>query len=91
MTDHCLAIDQALYHANREAILPVKKRDMYCLEPQDTLLVELDPTYQGLLFLDCSPETPDLLSIIEDSIDPTIKERIIITVKQSIDQNQRKV
>ena len=33
----------------------------------------------------------DLESIIGDSIDPTIKERIIIAVNQSRDKNQMKV
>ena len=38
MTDRCLVIDQTLAHASREAFLPVKKRDLFCLGfPNDTL------------------------------------------------------
>ena len=49
VADHRLAIDQALIHTNQESFLPVKKRDLYNLDPQDTLLGELDPAYQGLI------------------------------------------
>ena len=52
---HCLTINQALLHANHEALRPVKKRDLYNLDPQDTLLGELDLAYQGLIFPECSP------------------------------------
>ena len=67
-------IGQALKHANSEAFCPVRKRDIYNLDPQDTLLGELDSAYQGLIFLECSPESPDLESIMGDSVDPDTKQ-----------------
>ena len=84
---HQLTINQALLHGNREAFLPVKKRDLYNLDPQDTLLGELDPAYQGLIFLDCSPESPDLESIMGDSVDRDTKERIMNAVNKSLANN----
>ena len=73
LAGHCHTIDQALKHANHEAFLPVRKRDIYNLDPQDMLLGELDPGYQGLIFLECSHESPDLESIMGDSMDPEVK------------------
>ena len=85
-------MDQALAHATREAFHPARERDLFSLGiPHITLFGELDPSYKGLIFLDCYLETPDLETIIGGSIDPIIKERIIIAVNQSHDRNQMKV
>ena len=90
--DHCIDMDQALAHASREAFHHAKERDLFNLGiPYITLFGELDPSYKGLIFPDCDLKIPDLESIIGNSIDPLIKERIIITVKQSHDRNQMKV
>ena len=88
---HRLTIDQALLHANCEAFLSIKKRDLYNLDPQDTLLGELDPAYQGLIIPECSPESPDLESIIGNSVNPETKERIMNAVNQSLASNRDKV
>merc|ERR1712082_164762 len=90
--DHCIEVDQALAHATTEAFHPTRERDLFGLGvPYITLFGELDPSYKGLIFPDCDLEIPDLESTIGNSIDPLIKERIIITVKQSHDRNQMKV
>ena len=60
--------DQALANIAQGAFLPVKERDLYSLDPQLTVLGELDPTYQGPIFLDFSLEEPDLESIMEDVV-----------------------
>ena len=91
VADHCFIIDQALVHANQEAFLPVKMRDLYNLDPQDTLLGDLDPAYQGLIFPDRSPESMDLESIMGDLVDPDTKERIMNAVNQSLANNMEKV
>ena len=45
------------------------------------LFEELDPSYKGLIFPDYNLMIPNLESIIGNSIDPLINERIIIMVK----------
>ena len=85
-------MDQALAHASREAFHTTRERYLFCLgTPHITLFGELDPSYKGLIFPDIDLEIPDLESIIGDSIDPIVKERIIIVVKQSYDRSQMKV
>ena len=88
---HHHIITQALHHATSEAFCPVKKRDIYNLDPQDTLLGELNPNYQGLLFPESSPESPDLESIMGDAVDPEVKQRIVSTVNQSLAINRDRV
>ena len=88
---HRHTIDQAPKHAASEAFCPVKKRDIYNLDPQDTLLGELNPNYQGLLFPVCSLESPDLESIMGDAVDPEVKQRIVSTVNQSLAINRDRV
>ena len=92
VTDHCIEVDQAIAYAYREAFHSARERDLFSLGiPHETLFGELDPSYKGLIFLDCDLEIPYLESIIGNSIDPIFKERIIIAVKQSHDRNQMKV
>ena len=80
---HRHTIDQALANAAQGAFLPVKERDLYSLDPQLTVLGELDPTYQGPIFPDFSLEEPDLESIMGDLVPQEIQTRIIVAVKQS--------
>ena len=74
VADHCHLIDQALANAAQGAFLPVKDKDLYSLGPQLTVLRELDPTYQGLVFPDLSLEEPDLESIMGDLVPQDIKK-----------------
>ena len=66
--NHCVTINQALANAAKDAFLPIRERDLYNLDPQPTLLGELDPDYQGLVFPDYSLEELDLKSIMVDHI-----------------------
>ena len=66
VADHCLTIYQAHAHAHKGAFLPVRERDLFCLDPQDTLLGELDPTYQSLIFPDHSLEVLASLQKVHD-------------------------
>ena len=62
--NHHVTIYQALANTAKDAFLPVRERDLYNLDPQPTVLGELDPDYQGLIFPDYSLEEPDLESIM---------------------------
>ena len=88
---HRHIIDQALANAAQGAFLPVKERDLYNLDPQLTVLGELDPTYQGPIFPDFSLEEPDLESIMGDLVPQEIQTRILVAVKQSHTNNQQMV
>ena len=92
MIDHCINVDQALADASREAFRPAQERDLFNLGiPHKTLFGELKPDYRCLIFVDCDLEIHELESIIGNSIDPFVKERIPIRFKKSHDRNQMKV
>ena len=55
---------------------------MFQLDPQTTVLPELDPTHHDLLFLDLSLEDPDLESIMGDEVSQEMKTMILMAVKQ---------
>ena len=80
---HCLTIDQALANSAKEAFLPIRERDLYNLDPQLTVLGELDPTYQGPIFSDFSLEEPDLESMMGDLVPQEIQIRILTESLQS--------
>ena len=83
MADHHLKIDLATATAAQGAFLPVRERDLFSLDPQFTVMGELDSSYQGLLFLDLSLEDPDLESIMKDEVPQKVQTRILAAVKQS--------
>ena len=91
MADHRLEIDQATTPATPEAFLPVRERDLFQLDPQLTVMEELDPAYKGLLFPDLSLEDLDLESIMGDEVSPDIKTKILAASKQSQANNQQMV
>merc|ERR1711867_141357 len=91
VADHYHKIDQALSNAAQGAFFPIRERDLYSLDPQPTVLGELDPTYQGLVFLDFSLEEPDLESIIGDLVPQGIKDRVLIAARESHTRNQEKL
>ena len=89
---HCHTIDQALANAAQGAFLPVRERDLFCLDPQPTVLVEWDPSYQGPVLPDSSSlEELDLESILGDSVPQDIKNRDLISAGESHNRNQEKV
>ena len=91
MADHHLEIDQATTSATPEAFIPVRERDLFQLDPQLTVMEELDPAYKGLLFPDLSLEDPDLESIMGDEVSPEMKTKILAASKQSKANNQQMV
>ena len=68
MADHHLKIDLATATAAQGAFLPIRERDLFSLDPQFTVMGEVDSSYQGLLFLDFSLEEMDLESIMGDAV-----------------------
>ena len=58
---------------------------------QPTVRGDLDPTYQGLIFLDSSLEELDLESIMGDWVPQDIKIRVLIAARESYTRNQEKV
>ena len=91
MVDHHHKLDQALATAAQGAFLPVRERDLYSLDPQLTMMGELDSSYQGLLFLDFMLEEPDLESIMEDAVPQEIQIRILVAARKSHTNNQQMV
>ena len=91
IADHHLEIKDATANAAKGAFLPVRERDLFHLDPQNTVMPELDPTYQGLLFPDLSLEDPHLESIKGESVSPEMKVMILTAVKQSQANNQQMV
>ena len=63
-------------------------RDIFQLDPQNTMMPELDPSYQGLLFPDLSVEDPDLESIMGYKVSPEMKVMVLTAVKESQANNQ---
>ena len=72
----------------KEPSFPSERRDLFQLDPKSTVMPELDPSYQGLLFPDLSLEDPDLESIMGDKVSPEMKVMILTAVKQSLANNQ---
>ena len=91
MVDHHLDIDLATATAAQGAFLPVRERDLFSLDPQFTVMGELDSSYQGLLFPDLSLGDPDLESIMKDEVPQEVQTRILAAVKQSQANNQQMV
>ena len=87
IVDHRLEIEQATTTAAQGAFLPVRERDLFQLDPQNTVMPELDPSFQGLLFPELSLEDPDLESIMGDEVSPEMKVMILMAVKQSQTNN----
>ena len=92
VADYCHKFDQALTNKAQGAFLPIRERDLFLLDPQPTVLGELDPSYQGPIFPDSSSlEEPDLESIMGDSVPEDIKTRVLIAARKSYTRNQKKV
>ena len=88
IADHCSEIKQATATAAQGAFIPVRGRDMFQLDPQTTVMLELDPTHHDLLFPDLSLEDPDLESIMGNNVSLEMKVIILTAVKHSQANNQ---
>ena len=71
------------------AFLSVRERELFQLDPQPTVMGELDSSYHGLLFPDLSLEDPDLESIMGDEVSPEMQTKILADVKQTQANNQQ--
>ena len=91
MANHCLAIDQALATAHKGAFLPRRERDLYHLDSAPVVYGDIDPNYTGLLFPDSGLETPDLTSLLPDSVPEEVKRRIFLATKESHTRNCERV
>ena len=68
LAGHRHQIKQATTDATPQAFLPVRERDLFYLGSQPTVMGELNPAYQGLLFPDICLEQPELESIMGDQV-----------------------
>ncbi len=66
LAGHRPQIVDAMTDATPGAFHPIRVRDLFSSGPQNTVMGELDPNYQGLLFPDICLEQPELQSIMED-------------------------
>ena len=70
---------------------PVRERDLFSLGPQNTVMGELDPNYQGLLFPDICLEQPELQSIMGDQVPQEVQTKILTAVRQAHVNNLKKL
>merc|ERR1712239_65405 len=66
-------------------------RGAFPLGPQKTVMGELDPNYQGLLFLDICLEQPELQSIMGDQVPQEVQAKILLAVRQTHVNNLEKL
>ena len=91
MADHKFLVDQTLSTAHPGAFLPRKERDMFHMDPAPVVYGDLDPSYTGLLFPDSGLETPDLASLMPDSVPEDVKSRVLLAAKESHARNCERV
>ena len=60
LAGHCHQIEDAMADAAPGAFHPVRERDLFSLGPQNMVMGELDPNYQGLFFPDICLEQSEL-------------------------------
>ena len=88
---HHHQIEQATINAAPQAFLPIKKRDLFNLGSQPTVMGELNPAYQGPLFPDFCLEQPELESIMGDQVSQEVQTRILMAVRQAHLNNLQRV
>ena len=60
MASHRHNVNNAMANAAQGAFHPVRERDLFSLGSWNTVMEELNPDHQGLLFLDICLEQPEL-------------------------------
>merc|ERR1712163_62938 len=83
MAHHRHNINNALADARQEAFCPIRERDLFSLGPQNMVMGELDPDYQGLLFPNICLEQPELQSIMGDQVSQEVQSKILQAVRQA--------
>ena len=91
MANHKFTLEQTLSTAHPGAFLPRGERDLFYLDPAPVVYGDLDPSYTGLLFPDSGLETPDLVSLLPDSVPEDVKSRVLLNVKESYTRNFERV
>ena len=91
LAGHRHQIVDTMADAAPRAFHPVRERDLFSLGPQNTVMGELDPNYQGLLFPDICLEQPELQSIMGDQVPQEVQNRILTAVRQVHANNIQRV
>ena len=91
LAGHHHQIEEVMADAASRAFHPVRERDLFSLGPQNTVMGELDPAYQGSLFPDICLEQPELQSIMGDQVSQEVQNRILTAVRQTHDNNLEKL
>ena len=91
LAGHCHQIEDVMADSAPGAFHPIRERDLFSLGPQNTVMGELDPDYQGLLFPDICLEQPELKSIMGDQVSQEVQDRIFTAVRQTHTNNQKKM
>ena len=84
-------INKAMADAAHGAFYPIRKRDLFSLGSQNTVMGELNPDHQGLLFPDNCLEQPELQSIMGDQVPQEVQVRILQAVRQAHNNNLKKL
>ena len=80
MANFKFTLEQTLSTVHPGAFLPW---DLFYLDLAPVVYEDLDPIYTGLLFPDSGLETPDLVSLLPDSVQEDVKNRVLLNVKES--------
>ena len=91
LAGHRHQIEQATADATPQAFLPVRERDLFNLGSQPTVMGELNPAYQGLLFPDICLKQPELESIMGDQVSQEVQTRTLMAVRQAHSNNLERV
>ena len=91
LAGHRHQIEDAMADAAPGAFHPVRERDLFSLGPQNMVMGELDPNYQGSLFPDICLEQPELQSIMGDQVPQEVQTRILTAVRQTHANNLEKM
>ena len=67
------------------------ERDRFYLDSAPVVYGDLDPSYTGLLLQDFGLETPDIASLLPDSVLEDIKSRVLLVLKESHARNCERV
>ena len=87
LAGHCHQIQDVIADAEQGAFHPIRERDLFLLGSQNTVMGELDPDYQGLLFPDICLEQPELQSIMGDQVSQEVQTKILQAVRQAYVNN----
>merc|ERR1712240_363073 len=91
LASHRHNINNAMADAIQGVFRPVRERDLFTMGPQNMVMGELDPDYQGLLFPDICLEQQELQSIMGDQVSQEVQTKILTAVRQAHVNNLEKL